>query len=790
MTLSSTKLVLVVFLGLQSVVRGATIKQNYPECSSRGISMEVSGVVEEMLLPDQSPSTIVLVESSKEVFVECRADIPVVLSTNFETAKSKNGSKKERLVLWKENETNFWSSKNVTCQTENATCSINLTLANPPNNVTNCTVTNENFVCDIREWYQEVQKIRSGDKCVEETLKPKYMFSFYNTHTQNWTDCQKSGVGEEKSFDNVSQIFCDVDGQYLEEEDNLIIRLRKTYMSTGFFQQNTVSCEESTYLAITGDYFVMNVKSGAIGFATEGAIILIATVFLLVTIFCCIRQIKARKNSQAVITYTKGSNSFLRANEDESPREGAEVKDNNITVLDSDDVTIIMDEQREKDAYNKLLDGNISELNPNMLVNKQTRVLQYDRTMEIPREAFSLDFIIGGGQYGTVYRATARGLRNTNSISKVAVKQVKNIMDENQWTTILDELKILSYLDVHYNLVNLVAANTADIARHELFLLLEYCPFGDMKTFLMDKKEEFLGSLDNKPGHLESEFNWNLLMTWTYSIACGMDYLASKKIMHGDLAARNILIGHNYSAKISDFGLSKMMYYNEDYKKTERRLIPWAWMAVEYLQTGQFNLMSDVWSFGVTVWEIFSLGHKPYGLESYECMKVRILEGERLESPRPLELHPQGVSVYEQVMLPCWRESPSSRPNFSDLKEPIMQFLGEEALNAYKADEKMYLTSVNNVETKPKSDSVPSGYIRVESMEKGDQSLIQQSGYIQVKGKPWPVHQTDPTAGGSEKIKETQRPNLGSAPVTDTPGYSRAVTTDKGYIQLSQVNQQ
>ena len=137
----------------------------------------------------------------------------------------------------------------------------------------------------------------------------------------------------------------------------------------------------------------------------------------------------------------------------------------------------------------------------------------------------------------------------------------------------------MSNLQMHPNLVNLLGACTSELYLNELYLLLEYCPFGDLKHFLVENRDKFDSCLQNVPGHLESVFNSKLLFTWSYSIAKGLEYLSSMSIMHGDLAARNILVGENYVAKISDFGLSKMMYYNEDYKKTERKLIPWAWMA-------------------------------------------------------------------------------------------------------------------------------------------------------------------------------------------------------------------
>ena len=140
---------------------------------------------------------------------------------------------------------------------------------------------------------------------------------------------------------------------------------------------------------------------------------------------------------------------------------------------------------------------------------------------------------------------------------------MKDTLDENQLRTIIDELKILSNLNMHLNLVNLLGACTSDIRLREVYLLLEYCPFGDLKKFLVERRDKFRACLEGTAGHLESPFGPGLLHGWAYSIARGMEYLAGRKIMHGDLAARNVLVGEHYVAKISDFGLSKMMYYNQ-----------------------------------------------------------------------------------------------------------------------------------------------------------------------------------------------------------------------------------
>ncbi|XP_037082735.1 vascular endothelial growth factor receptor 1-like isoform X2 [Pollicipes pollicipes] len=157
------------------------------------------------------------------------------------------------------------------------------------------------------------------------------------------------------------------------------------------------------------------------------------------------------------------------------------------------------------------------------------------------------------------------------------------------------------------------------------------------------------------------------LLRWSYQVARGMEYLASRKLLHGDLAARNILLAEDSIVKISDFGLSRDIYKTRDYKKKSGKgLLPVKWMAIESLQDNIFSTQSDVWSFGIVMWEFFSLGASPYPGMEYDVNFVRRLrDGYRMELPKfsPKEAY--------RLMLHCWHERPGERPNFTEISERL-----------------------------------------------------------------------------------------------------------------------
>lgn len=180
-------------------------------------------------------------------------------------------------------------------------------------------------------------------------------------------------------------------------------------------------------------------------------------------------------------------------------------------------------------------------------------------------------------------------------------------------------------------------------------IVQELLPMGSMLDFLLDHPKEV------DPDHD--------LKLWAAQIACGMHYLETQKIVHRDLAARNILLANKQHAKISDFGLSRATKAEKDYyRATEGGRWPVKWYAPECIYYGQFSHASDVWSYGVTLWEMWTLGEQPFEDLNGQAVLKLIDRGERLQPPSKCPR-----KIYK-IMQQCWAYDPANRPSFMELQ--------------------------------------------------------------------------------------------------------------------------
>ncbi|XP_038826891.1 tyrosine-protein kinase receptor Tie-2-like [Salvelinus namaycush] len=270
--------------------------------------------------------------------------------------------------------------------------------------------------------------------------------------------------------------------------------------------------------------------------------------------------------------------------------------------------------------------------------------------------------VIGEGNFGQVLKARIKkdGLR-----MDAAIKRMKEYASKDDHRDFAGELEVLCKLGHHPNIINLLGACEH---RGYLYLAIEFAPHGNLLDFLRKSRVLETDPAFAIANSTASTLTSQQLLHFAADVARGMDYLAQKQFIHRDLAARNILVGDNFVAKIADFGLSRGQ---EVYVKKTMGRLPVRWMAIESLTYSVYTTNSDVWSYGVLLWEIVSLGGTPYcGMTCAELYE-KLPQSYRLEKPLNCD-----DEVYD-LMGQCWREKPYKRPSFQQILVSLKRMLEE-----------------------------------------------------------------------------------------------------------------
>ncbi|XP_059426929.1 tyrosine-protein kinase receptor Tie-1 isoform X3 [Carassius carassius] len=281
-------------------------------------------------------------------------------------------------------------------------------------------------------------------------------------------------------------------------------------------------------------------------------------------------------------------------------------------------------------------------------------------------EDIKFEDVIGEGNFGQVIKAMVKkdGIKMS-----AAIKMLKEFASENDHRDFAGELEVLCKLGQHPNIINLIGACEN---RGYLYIAIEYAPYGNLLDFLRKSRVLETDPAFAKEHGTASTLTSQQLLQFAADVATGMHYLSDKQFIHRDLAARNVLVGDNLVAKIADFGLSRG---EEVYVKKTMGRLPVRWMAIESLNYSVYTTKSDVWSFGVLLWEIVSLGGTPYcGMTCAELYE-KLPQGYRMEQPRNCD-----DEVYE-LMRQCWRDRPYERPPFSQISVQLNRM--QEARKAY-----------------------------------------------------------------------------------------------------------
>ncbi|XP_075888214.1 macrophage colony-stimulating factor 1 receptor 2 [Nelusetta ayraudi] len=334
--------------------------------------------------------------------------------------------------------------------------------------------------------------------------------------------------------------------------------------------------------------------------------------------------------------------------------------------------------------------------------------LPYNYKWEFPRDKLRLGAVLGSGAFGKVVEATAYGLGN-DDVMRVAVKMLKPSAHSEEREALMSELKILGYLGNHDNIVNLLGACTQG---GPMLMITEYCSHGDLLNFLRAHAHDFMASMlsfdegkglavyknmasvharlrsdsgisccsdyqEMQPvlgraqqGEEPGSLSIGDLMRFSQQVAQGLDFLSTRNCIHRDVAARNVLLTDHRVAKICDFGLARDIRNDDSYIVQGNARLPVKWMSPESIFQCVYTVQSDVWSYGVLLWEIFSMGKSPYPNVAVDTNFYKMIQ-DGFHMTRPDFAPPQ---MYELMTL-CWSLEPTDRPTFKLIGQLIDQLL-------------------------------------------------------------------------------------------------------------------
>ncbi|XP_070547375.1 fibroblast growth factor receptor 2-like isoform X2 [Ptychodera flava] len=280
-----------------------------------------------------------------------------------------------------------------------------------------------------------------------------------------------------------------------------------------------------------------------------------------------------------------------------------------------------------------------------------------EHVFEVNSNQTCLKKILHSGKFYDIYKADAWFVAGQDGVTSVVIKTPKDVADKNSDASLRSEIETMKSIPPNGHLVKLLATCTK--GGNLTYLIMEFANYGNLKTFLVYNRERITSVTDHHKQFL----------SFAIDVAKGMKYLAEQKILHRCLSGKHVLVFHKQGiakmiGKISNFGYASSITNPGRYQEMERKP-DYRWTASEVLMNEEFSLASEVWSYGILLWEIYTIGRVPYEAFTEHELMEEFIKGRRLVSP---EKCPDNVF---NLMLACWKSKPWSRPTMIDVVQDL-----------------------------------------------------------------------------------------------------------------------